>query len=48
MFGYGMASMYNSDLRSLGGFDKSIKGWGKEDVDLFDKVSNFTSFFVLP
>jgi len=39
-FGFGMASIYNSDLRKVGGFDLSIQGWGKEDVDLFTKVLN--------
>ncbi|XP_014671866.1 PREDICTED: chondroitin sulfate synthase 1-like [Priapulus caudatus] len=37
-FGFGIASMYHSDLRDAGGFDLSIVGWGKEDVDLFDKM----------
>uniref|UniRef100_A0A1B6EH51 Hexosyltransferase n=1 Tax=Clastoptera arizonana TaxID=38151 RepID=A0A1B6EH51_9HEMI len=36
-FGFGIASLYKSDLRKVGGFDTSIRGWGKEDVDLFDK-----------
>lgn len=26
-----------NSLFQVGGFDTSIKGWGKEDVDLFDK-----------
>ncbi|KAG8292050.1 hypothetical protein J6590_047952 [Homalodisca vitripennis] len=36
-FGFGITSLYKTDLRRVGGFDTSIKGWGKEDVDLFDK-----------
>lgn len=38
--------MYNSDLRRVGGFDVSIVGWGKEDVDLYEKFirSNLTVF----
>lgn len=36
-FGYGILSVYKSDLKSVGGFDTGIHGWGKEDVDLFDK-----------
>ncbi|XP_049837336.1 chondroitin sulfate synthase 1 [Schistocerca gregaria] len=36
-YGFGIASVYKSDLRRIGGFDTSIRGWGKEDVDLFDK-----------
>ncbi|UYV63520.1 CHSY1 [Cordylochernes scorpioides] len=45
-FGYGIASLYHADLRAAGGFDRSIEGWGKEDVDLFSKVvrSNLTAF----
>lgn len=43
-FGYGIVSTYKSDLKSVGGFDTSIKGWGKEDVDLYTKFveSNLT------
>ncbi|XP_015927513.2 chondroitin sulfate synthase 1 [Parasteatoda tepidariorum] len=43
-FGYGIVSIYNEDLRQVGGFDTSIRGWGKEDVDLYSKVvrSNLT------
>lgn len=36
-YGFGIASVYKSDLKKVGGFDTSIHGWGKEDVDLFDK-----------
>ncbi|GAV07635.1 hypothetical protein RvY_17450 [Ramazzottius varieornatus] len=36
-FGYGIASMYRADFERVGGFDQSIYGWGKEDVDLFEK-----------
>ena len=35
-FGFGIASMYNSDFQKVGGFDKSIQGWGFEDVKLFE------------
>lgn len=38
-FGFGIASMYKSDLKQVGGFDTSIQGWGKEDVDLYTKFS---------
>lgn len=43
-FGYGIVSIYHSDLIAVGGFDTSIQGWGKEDVDLYAKVvrSNLT------
>ena len=45
-FGYGIAAMYRSDLERVGGYDISIQGWGKEDVDLFQKFveSNLTIF----
>ena len=36
-FGYGMVSVYNRDLRSVGGFNTSIVGWGTEDLDLYIK-----------
>ncbi|CAL4095283.1 unnamed protein product, partial [Meganyctiphanes norvegica] len=37
-FGFGIVSMYQSDLQKVGGMDTSILGWGKEDVDLYEKV----------
>lgn len=45
-FGFGIVAAYNSDLRRVGGFDTSIIGWGKEDVDLYEKFvkSNITVF----
>ncbi|XP_050520401.1 chondroitin sulfate synthase 1-like isoform X2 [Daktulosphaira vitifoliae] len=36
-YGYGIVSMYKSDLIAIGSFNTSIHGWGKEDVDLFEK-----------
>lgn len=36
-FGFGILATYNSDLKRVGGFNKSIVGWGKEDVDLYEK-----------
>lgn len=36
-YGFGIASAYPTDLNLVGGFNTAIKGWGKEDVDLFDK-----------
>jgi chondroitin sulfate synthase len=44
--GFGMLSVYYGDLKRVGGFDTSIVGWGKEDVDLYDKFlkSNLTVF----
>ncbi|XP_076039998.1 chondroitin sulfate synthase [Oratosquilla oratoria] len=37
-FGFGIAALYKADLKLSGGLDTSILGWGREDVDLFDKV----------
>ena len=37
-FGFGIASMYKADYLKCGGFDLSIHGWGKEDVDLYSKI----------
>lgn len=36
-FGFGIVSVYKSDLTATGGFNTTIRGWGNEDVDLFDK-----------
>lgn len=41
LFGYGIAAMFNSDFRRVGGFDLDIKGWGKEDVGLAEKFIAF-------
>ena len=37
-YGFGIAAMYGSELDQAGGFDTSIQGWGKEDVDLCEKL----------
>ncbi|RZF33774.1 hypothetical protein LSTR_LSTR015401, partial [Laodelphax striatellus] len=36
-YGFGIASVYKSDLIQVGDFNTTIRGWGKEDVDLFDR-----------
>lgn len=36
-FGFGIVSVYKTDLTAAGGFNTTIRGWGNEDVDLFDK-----------
>jgi chondroitin sulfate synthase len=45
-FGFGIVSIYNSDLQAIGGFNVSIHGWGMEDVNLYDRIiqSNLTIF----
>lgn len=37
-FGFGIVSLYKKDYDVVGGFDLSIRGWGKEDVVFFEKV----------
>lgn len=43
-FSFGMLSLYKSDFDSIGGFDTTIQGWGKEDLDIMNKLtkSNLT------
>ncbi|XP_077376575.1 chondroitin sulfate synthase 1 [Festucalex cinctus] len=36
-FGFGVVCAHKGDLARAGGLDTSIRGWGLEDVDLFDK-----------
>ena len=45
-YSYGPACMYHHDLHAVGGFDTSIKGWGWEDVDLYEKFVNHTEIEV--
>ena len=35
---FGQLSVYKSDFTNIGGYDSNIRGWGKEDIDLFQKV----------
>ena len=37
-FGFGIVSIYKQDYRSIRGFNLTIDGWGKEDVDLYEKA----------
>ncbi|CAK9819676.1 Chondroitin sulfate synthase 1 [Anthophora quadrimaculata] len=37
-FGFGIVSLYKQDYKTVGGFDLTIQGWGKEDVDFYEKV----------
>lgn len=45
-FGFGIACVYKDDFNSVGGFNTDIKGWGLEDVNLYDKFvqSNLSIF----
>ena len=36
VYGFGMACLYKADYDAVGGFDLTIRGWGGEDVALFD------------
>ena len=35
---YGQVSIYKSDFSRAGGYDTSIRGWGKEDIEFFQRV----------
>ena len=37
VYAFGIVSLYNNDMKAVGGFDTTIQGWGLEDVDLYDK-----------
>lgn len=37
-YGFGIVSIYRSDLEQAGGMNTSIHGWGQEDVDLYDRI----------
>lgn len=36
-YGFGIVGVYKSDLIAVGDLDTSIRGWGNEDVDLYEK-----------
>lgn len=36
-FGFGIVALYKEDLLSVGGYETSIRGWGMEDVALYDR-----------
>lgn len=37
-YSFGMACIYKSDYKAVGGFDTGITGWGDEDVELYEKI----------
>ncbi|CAG0884079.1 unnamed protein product [Darwinula stevensoni] len=37
-YGFGVVGIHKGDLTAIGGYDLSIVGWGKEDVDLYEKA----------
>jgi len=45
-FGYGIMAAYRADIEKVNGFNTTIVGWGKEDVDLYDRFvsTNMTIF----
>uniref|UniRef100_A0A5S6Q311 Hexosyltransferase n=1 Tax=Trichuris muris TaxID=70415 RepID=A0A5S6Q311_TRIMR len=36
-FGFGLVSLFREDFDAVGGMNTNIRGWGLEDVDLFEK-----------
>lgn len=37
-YSYGMVCIFASDYHKAGGFDRSMRGWGEEDVDFMGRV----------
>ena len=33
-----MVCLHQSDFRAVDGFSKTIKGWGREDVDFYERI----------
>ena len=48
LFGYGIVSLFNKDLIAAGGLNLAIRGWGKEDVDLFERLLKVVQVFRTP
>lgn len=45
-YAFGIVCMYQNDLKTVGGFDTTIRGWGLEDVELFEKFIKHDDFNV--
>ena len=41
-YSFGPVCIYHQDLDAVGGFNTSIKGWGLEDMDLYERFVNLT------
>ena len=37
-YGLGMVCLHRGDLARVGGFSTTIRGWGEEDVDLYERI----------
>ncbi|CAF0791765.1 unnamed protein product [Adineta steineri] len=37
-YGFGMLGIYKADLGQIGSWNVEISGWGKEDVEIYDKL----------
>jgi chondroitin sulfate synthase len=37
-YGFGMLGIYKADLGQIGSWNVQISGWGKEDVEIYDKL----------
>lgn len=46
-FGFGIAALYNSDVQAINGFNTNIKGWGKEDVDFYNRFVANSSYSIM-
>ena len=47
-FGFGMISIFKSDLQRAGGYDLTIEGWGMEDVRLIEALIAFLHYMWPP
>jgi len=45
-YGFGMLGIYKADLGSIGNWNVEISGWGKEDVEIYDKLVQSSSLNV--